>query len=60
MDKSLNNVVQNKKLTLYKWNKYLITLKEGCRLGSSRKNFLTSDPLGVILCEKAIARIPEI
>ena len=36
--------------------------KVGSKVGSSRKFkkiFLTSDPLGVILCEESIARTPE-
>ena len=37
-------------------------VKRESKIGPGRKfkkNFLTSDPLGVILCEESIARIPE-
>ena len=53
-----------KKKYLYYKKKYLYYNKKyfRCKIGLSRKFFwifLTSDPLGVILCEKSIARIEK-
>ena len=55
-DRRFSSSVQNKFWSYYAWGAHLTEKSAEVKMS---KIFLTSDPLGVILCGESIARTPE-